>query len=156
MRRLRLGYDLQHSAAHRWAFVCWMKNMPSTRIITARCVDLLKPSGERVSFRVEFGPIRAEGQDFRCRVRFHGWGDSPPDVWGYDSLQALLLAVELVHAILIDFVRHGGRVLRPGTSADYDLNDFVADRAKAEPAAAPKHRPARRLAVRKPLRGSGR
>ena len=130
--------------------------MPSTRIITARCVDLLKRSGERVSFRVKFGPVRAEGQDFRCRVRFHGWGDSPPDIRGYDSLQALLLAVGLVRAILVDFVRHGGRLLWPGTSADYDLNAFAADRPKAGPSAAPKRRLARRLALRKSQSGSGR
>ena len=44
--------------------------MSSNRSIVERSVDLLKPSGERVSFRVEFGPIRSVGQDSRCRVRF--------------------------------------------------------------------------------------
>jgi hypothetical protein len=89
-----------------------------------RRLDLLKPSGERVAFRVEFGPIRGEGQDFHCRVRFYGWGDSPPDIWGYDSLQALGLAVTLVRSILCDFVQRGGRVLWPGADADFDLDEF--------------------------------
>ena len=88
-------------------------------------MDLLKPSGERVTFRVEFGPILNAGQDFHCRVRFHGWGDSPPDIWGGDSLQALVLAVSLVHSILADFVQRGGRILWPDTDTDYDLDEFV-------------------------------
>jgi hypothetical protein len=99
--------------------------MTSSAPIAERTLDLLKPSGERVTFRVEFGPILGDGQDFHCRVRFHGWGDSPPDIWGYDSLQALVLAVSLVHSILDDFVRRGGRALWPGTDTDYDLDEFV-------------------------------
>ena len=99
--------------------------MASLTHIAERKLDLLKPSGERLTFRCKFGPIRGDGQDFHCPVRFHGWGDSPPDIWGYDSLQALVLAVSLVHSILDDFVRRGGRVLWPGTDNDYDLNEFV-------------------------------
>src|SRR5688572_13811026 len=99
--------------------------MSSPAPIAVRSLDLLKPSGERLAFRVEFGPIRGEGHDFYFRVQFHGWGDSPPDIWGRDSLHALMLAVGLVHSILQEFVRRGGRVLWPGTDADYDLNEFV-------------------------------
>ena len=78
-----------------------------------------------MAFRVEFGPILTDGQDFSCRVRFHGWGDSPPDIWGYDSLQALTIAVRFVYSILHDFVRQGGRVLWPGTDDDYELEHFT-------------------------------
>jgi hypothetical protein len=130
--------------------------MGSSPKIVERCVDLLIPSGKRVTFRVEFGPVRAEGRDFSCRVRFHGWGDSPPDIRGYDSLQALLLAAGLVRAILVDFTQHGGRVLWPGTSADYDLNAFVGRRPKAEPATAPNRSLARRQQVRESEKGGGR
>jgi hypothetical protein len=133
-----------------------MTRMPSSLKIVERCVDLLMPSGKRVPFRVEFGPVRTEGRDFRCRVRFHGWGDSPPEIWGYDSLQALLLAVGLVRAILADFTRRGGRVLWPGTSADYDMNAFVARRPKAKPSAVPNRRPARRRVIRQSRKGAGR
>jgi hypothetical protein len=100
--------------------------MTLNRPIAERSVDLLKPSGQRVGFRVEFGPIRSVGQDARCRVRFHGWGDSPPDVRGRDSLEAFLQAIGLVHSILDEFVRRGGRVLWPGTTNDYDLGYFVS------------------------------
>ena len=111
------------------------RSMASTRMIAQRSVDLLNAAGERVSLRVEFGPVRAFGQEFRCRVRFHGWGDSPPDIRGYDSLQALMLAVEFVRTVLVDYVRHGGRVVWPGTSNDYELDDFALRRAKGEPSA---------------------
>ena len=99
--------------------------MTSPFAIAERTVDLVKLSGERVTFRVEFGPIRADGQEFRCPVRFHGWGDSPPDIRGYDSLQAFVLSVGLVHSILEEFVRGGGRALWPGSDTDYDLDMFV-------------------------------
>jgi hypothetical protein len=131
--------------------------MRSRGSIVERCIDLLKPSGERIPFRVEFGPVREEGQDFRCRVRFHGWGDSPPDIWGYDSLQALMLSVALVRSILADFVRRGGRVVWPETDNDYSLDFLLSlDRADAEPSAPPNRRPARRRAVRASRKGGSR
>ena len=128
-------------------------SMSSTCTIVDRSVDLLMPSGERVAFRVEFGPVRRTGRNFRCPVHFHGWGDSPPDIGGYDRLQSLLLALDLVHAILADFVRHGGRVLWPGTSNDYDVNGFLLKRAKAEPNAAPSRRSGGQRGVRTRRKG---
>jgi hypothetical protein len=98
--------------------------MQQSSIIAERSVDMITAAGDRIPFRVEFGPIINDGQDCRCRVRFHGWGHSPPDIRGYDSLQALMLAVGLVHSILDDFVSHGGRIVWPGTKRDYDLDEF--------------------------------
>lgn len=94
--------------------------------IAVRSIDLLKPSGEQVAVRVELGPIFPAGLDSLCRVRLHGWIESPPDVRGRDFLEALLLAVGLVHGILAEFVRRGGRILWTGTSNDCDLVEFVS------------------------------
>jgi hypothetical protein len=91
-----------------------------------RSVDLLKLSGQRVSFRVEFGPISLKEHGYYCRVQFHGWGNSPPDVHGQDSLDSFLHAVTLVHGILHEFVQQGGRVVYPGTDNDYGLEHFVS------------------------------
>jgi hypothetical protein len=125
--------------------------------IAERSVDLLTPSGERIALLVEFGPIRKSGQGFRCRVRYHGgWEDSPPDIGGHDSLEALLLAVDLVHAMFVDFARDGVRVLWPGTSNDYDLSAFLPHGPKAEPAAPTDCRPARTKTARKPRQDRGR
>ena len=111
--------------------------MPTKGAIAERSVDLLKPSGERLGFRVEFGPILPDGGEFCCRVRFHGWVESPPDIRGRDSLEALLQAVGLVHGILNEFVQKGGRVLWPGTTSDYDLGHFTSspEWCSAEPGA---------------------
>jgi hypothetical protein len=99
--------------------------MISSTPIAERTVDLIKVTGERVTLRVEFGSIRAQGKDFRCPVRFFGWGNPPPDICGYDSLQAFVLSVGLVHSILDTFVRGGGRVVWSGTDTGYDLDLFV-------------------------------
>ena len=132
--------------------------MPTTGPFAERSVDLLKSSGERAAFRIQFGPIRPEGRDFCCRVRFHGWVESPPDIRGRDSLEALIQAVGLVHGILDDFVRGGGRVLWPGTANDYDLVHFISspEWRSAEPGASPNHRPARQQRVRRRGKGGGR
>ena len=107
--------------------------MAGDSVIVEREVDLLMPSGERVPFRVEFGPIRQEGQGFRCKVRYHGgFEEPPPDIGGYDSLHALLLAVGLVHAMLTSFVKRGGRVVWPGTLKDYDLSGLAVLGSNAE------------------------
>ncbi len=96
--------------------------MEATGVFAERTVDLLTSKGERIPFRVRFGPIESVTQSFRCKVSFEGWGDSPPAIWGYDSVQAFLLSITLVHSILSDFVGQGGRVFWPGTSEDYDLS----------------------------------
>lgn len=132
--------------------------MPPTRPFAERSVDLLKLSGERVAFRVEFGPIFHEGRDFRCRVRFHGRVESPPDICGRDSLEAFLQAIGWVHGLLHHFVQRGGRVLWPGTNIDYGLEHFVSspEWRRAEPAAPPNRRPARQRQVRTRRKGGGR
>ena len=84
-----------------------------------RTVDLIPPSGERVTLTVTFGPPYASGEGFRCPVKFSGWTNSPPDISGFDSLQALLLAVGLVHGILSTFVASGGRVLLSGHGSGF-------------------------------------
>jgi hypothetical protein len=98
--------------------------MTNSSPIAARTYDLLKPDGERVRFTASFGPIYQSGRDYRCPVRFSGWGNSPPDIWGQDSLQAFLLAVNLVHSILHEFIERGGRVLYSDTDVDWDLEIF--------------------------------
>jgi len=133
------------------------KRMPRNGSFAERSLDLLKPSGERVAFRVGFGPVLLAGRDFCCRVRFNGWVQAPPDVRGRDSLEALLPAVGLVHGMLDDFVRRGGRVLWPGTNNDYDLVHFVSspEWRRAE-VASPNRRPSRRRRVRVRGKGGGR
>jgi hypothetical protein len=102
-----------------------MKNTSNSIPFAERTLDLVKPSGERITFTARFGPIYKMDRDFRCKVEFLGWGDSPPDIRGADSLQALIAAITLAHSILHEFVIRGGRVLYPGTEIDFDLEEFL-------------------------------
>lgn len=101
-----------------------MTNQQST---VERSFDLVKPSGEKIRFTVSYGPVYQRDRLFFCPVRFAGWANPPPDIQGDDSLDALLQAVRLVHAILRDFIDHGGRVLYAGIDADYLLESIVTD-----------------------------
>ena len=96
-----------------------------------RSFDLLKPGGERVRFTVSYGPVYQRGEDFFCPIQFAGWANPPPDIQGGDSLEALLHAVGLVHAILQDFIKHGGRVFYAGTDYDYLFERITRDEPSA-------------------------
>jgi hypothetical protein len=101
--------------------------MTNQQSIVERSFDLVKPSGEKTRFTVSYGPVYLREQLFFCPVRFAGWANPPPDIQGDDSLDALLQAVRLVHAILRGFRKHGGQVLYVGIDADYLLERIVND-----------------------------
>jgi hypothetical protein len=98
-----------------------LKIMPSQSPIADREFDLLPPGKSRVRLTVRFGPIYHADGSYRCPVRFEGWGDQPPDIFGDDSLQAFLLAVTCMNSILRCFIARGGRVLFPDTNDDMPL-----------------------------------
>jgi len=89
--------------------------------IAERSFDLLMPTKERVRFNVAFGPIYKFEESYRCPIRFEGWGDPAPDIFGYDSLQAFLLAVTLLNEMLRCLIENGGRVVYPDTEDDFPL-----------------------------------
>jgi hypothetical protein len=93
--------------------------------IAERSFDLQTPGGDRVRLKVTFGPIYKADDAYRCPVRFIGWGDSPPDIWGDDSLQSFLLAVGLVHGILQGFISRGGRVFYADTNVDFKFETLI-------------------------------
>src|SRR5450631_3811551 len=95
--------------------------MPDLTPIAERTFDLLMPSNERVRFTATFGPIYKFEESYRCPIRFEGWGDPAPDIFGYDSLQAFLLAVTLLNLMLRRLIERGGRVLYPDTNDDVPL-----------------------------------
>ena len=96
-----------------------------------RSFDLLKSGGERVRFTVSYGPVYQRGEYYFCPVQFAGWANPPPDIQGGDSLEALLHAVGLVHAILRDFIKHGGHVFYAGTDCDYLFERIIVDEPSA-------------------------
>ena len=81
--------------------------MPDSVPIAERAFDLLMPTKERVLFVATFGPIYKFEESYRCPIRFEGWGDPAPDIFGFDSLQAFLLAVTLLNSMLRRFIERG-------------------------------------------------
>lgn len=105
--------------------------MKDLQPVLQRSFDLQKPSGETVRFTVSYGPVYRSGDQFFCPVQFAGWANSPPDISGSDSLDAVLQAVALVHGILRELVRHGGRVFYPDSDVDYLLERITNDEPSA-------------------------
>ena|SRR6185295_2236665 len=100
--------------------------MPNNTSVIERTLDFVEPSGGRTTVTISFGPTYPVDDDYRCPVTFTGWQEKPPpDIWGFDSLQALLLAISLVHSMLVSFVEQGGRVLYAGTEDPFDLDGFL-------------------------------
>jgi hypothetical protein len=83
-------------------------------VIAEREFALTKPSGRKARIRVRFGkPVLGKGASRRdpwwCPVEVKGAGlDSFRPVAGIDSLQALILALELVTRVLPDEVERAG------------------------------------------------
>jgi hypothetical protein len=89
-----------------------------------RSLELLSVTGERIPFSIIFGPLSQDGQDFKCKVAFDGWDQPSREIWGYDSLQAFLLAVQFSISILKLNVDRGQRIVWPNSDDDYCLDDW--------------------------------
>ena len=59
-------------------------------------------------------PYRCEGGDWACPVSLRPLFDDLADIHGIDSLQALRLAIELVHTLMQDFIQKGGALFLDG------------------------------------------
>jgi len=98
-------------------------------IIAKRILDGIKPDGQRTRIFVSFGrPYEVSG-GFRCPVRITGldYDYTPPDIAGWDAIQALLLAISTAASLLDDFVVRGGKVFYPDTETPYEFSDLRLD-----------------------------
>jgi hypothetical protein len=89
-------------------------------------LDALWPDGRRDRIRVGVGQPYYDGalQAWRCPVHMDGLHDGLQAIAGEDSLQALSLALELVHELLAAASQRGARLVHPGASPegrDHDL-----------------------------------
>ena len=60
--------------------------------------------------------------NWRCSVSVTPFLHRSFDIGGYDSLQALTLAISLAHQQLVDFVQAGGRLLYPESDDEFKLD----------------------------------
>ena len=96
-------------------------------IIARRELVAVSRSGDRFAVTIEIGkPVatREPNENWACQLSI-----TPPlmhrplNVGGYDSLQALSLAISLARFHLREFLESGGRLLYPDTGKDFALDD---------------------------------
>jgi|GEM_PF-1388543 len=69
-------------------------------------------NGERSSISAAVGsPYKSLGGFWRTPIRFRGFADSTPEIYGEDSLQSLAFALEKIHKELSLIIQRGGRLL---------------------------------------------
>ena len=104
-----------------------MAPLDESKVIATRTLDGVTPSGDRTRIVVSLGIPYVWRNSFRCPVRVTGldYDYTPPDIGGWDAIQALLLAIRCAAGLLEDFVTRGGRIFYPDTDTPYDLSDFT-------------------------------
>ena len=83
-------------------------------------------SGERFAVVIEICKPRPKGdlnKNWRCSVSVTPFLHRSFEIGGFDSLQALTLAISLAHQQLIDFIQRGGRLLYPESDDEFKLDE---------------------------------
>lgn len=84
--------------------------------------------GERRHGAIRLGvPYQLDDREARCPVAIEGLYPSLADIPGTDTLQALLLAGQLVERLLTAFLEEGGRILlatAAGEEEDFPLESY--------------------------------
>lgn len=94
-------------------------------------LDMLRRDGRRVRVTVALGRPYQDAHlgAWRCPVRLDGMFSRLADIAGEDSLQALLLALRLVHQQLAHAEAQGAKLLSPGGRPEdpgcrFDLDSY--------------------------------
>lgn len=91
----------------------WIAEMPVVFVAT---------SGERTPGRIAIGFPEQGNEDVRCSVALDGMFPSVGPIIGGSAMQALVLAMSFLGAMLQDWLASGGRVLNDdGSDARVDL-----------------------------------
>jgi len=69
-------------------------------------------------------PRRSGAGSAECSVGIDGLHPALPPVAGADTLQALVLALRLIGALLHDFVGRGGKIRLPNCEAELELGAY--------------------------------
>jgi len=82
---------------------------------------------------LQIGRPYPKGNSFRCPVLAYGLQQdySPPDLAGYDEMQAITLALGFVRFLLEWHIKEGGQLFypTPDDNTPYTLNDLPKDNA---------------------------
>jgi hypothetical protein len=95
-------------------------------IIARRELTGVAVSGDRFPVLIEIGRPRPMGDpnnNWRCSVSVTPLLHCSVEIGGYDSLQALTLAISLAHQQLVDFVGRGGRLRYAKSDDEFKLDE---------------------------------
>jgi len=96
--------------------------------IARRELTGVETSGDRFQVLIEIGRPRPMGDpnnNWRCSVSVTPFLHRSFDIGGYDSLQALNLAIALAHQQLVDFVGRSGRLFYPESDDEFKLDETL-------------------------------
>ena len=100
--------------------------MPSEPPIAVRRLKGTWPDGSAHDVVIEIGKPYPNGSSFRCPLRVTGlYPDySPPDMGGFDEIQALTETLKMVRFLFEQHFEQGGQLFYPDDATPYTPNDL--------------------------------
>ena len=96
-------------------------------IVTLDLVEITA-EGERLPIRIEIGRPQPNGlNDWACSIWVKSVDDEMRNVFGADSLQALILGLRLVGVHLGSILKQGSRLIDPKDEKDFPLQIYFKD-----------------------------
>jgi len=94
--------------------------------IATRQLKAIWNDGSAHHVTIEVGRPYPSGNSFRCPVRVIGLQQdySPPDLFGFDEIQAITLSLEFVRFLLEWHLDEGGKLFYPDTELPYTPDDL--------------------------------
>ncbi|MDM4767192.1 hypothetical protein [Pelomonas sp. SE-A7] len=81
-----------------------------------RILQAIAPDDEEFEMKIRVGSPRPDGDDWSCLVSITRIFETPRELLGVDSWQAVQVSLQFVSTMLDDFVRRGGQLFWPGTT----------------------------------------
>jgi len=100
--------------------------MPVEAPVAVRKLRATWRDGSTHDVTIEIGRPYPSGNSFRCPVCVSGLQQdySPPDLSGFDEIQAVTLSLEFVRFLLEWHIDEGGGLLYPDTDDPYSPDDL--------------------------------
>jgi hypothetical protein len=103
-----------------------MTNQPS---FASRQLKAIWSDGSTHAVTIEIGKPYPSGNSFRCPVSVTGLQQdySPPDLSGFDEVQAVTLSLQFVRFLLDWHLEAGGQLFYPDDDTPYTPDDLPQD-----------------------------
>src|SRR5688572_899541 len=100
--------------------------MPTESPIAVRRLRSKWRDGSTHDVTIELGAPYPAGNSLRCPIRINGIQPKydPPDLAGFDAIQAITLSLEFIRFLLEEHLNMSGRLFYPDEDAPYVPNDL--------------------------------